>query len=243
MLSERRRPARPFDAAQGRASAWIFAAAIAFSATPLAAQTYSPEKPRRQFVSVSYDWLYAQPLHFAEHPLGDLLETEVASAQRESFEYVTRDGTTRIDVLEFTRRSNGFGITVYPFGLSVGTALGVRGSVEQLPTIRVAFDGPGALDSYEFTTARAYDVGIGLFIADRAPGWGLGSHAFVSGGLGRIGSDLGDGHRYFAEGGGGLNAGPLGVQLAVKFGWNHMTEPVDHSFLTVPITLRGMVSF
>lgn len=235
MLSERLRPAR--------ARAGILAAALAFSVTPLAAQTYSPEKPRRHFVSVSYDWLYTQPLHFAEHPLGDLLGTEVASAQRESYEYVTRDGTTRIDVLEFKRRSNGVGITIYPFGLSVGTALGVRGSIEELPTVRVALDGPGAFDGYAFTGARAFDVGVGLFIADRARGWGLGSHAFVAGGVGRIRSDLGDGNRYFAEGGGGLNAGPLGVQLAVKFGWNRMTEPVEHSFLAVPITLRGMVSF
>jgi hypothetical protein len=220
----------------------VFAAVFLFAATA-AAQTYVAERPGRQFITVSYDWLNTQPLHFAEHPLEDLVGTEVSSAQRQSHDYVTRDGTTLIDVLEFKRRGYGLGATVYPFGLGVGTTLGIRGSIESLPTIRVAFDGPGALDSYTFTNARAYDIGVGLFVADRAPGWGLGSHAFVTGGIGRIQSDLGGGRRYFAEGGGGLNSGPLGVQLSVKFGWNQLADPVDHSFLTVPISLRGTVSF
>ena len=226
-----------------RYRAGLTLAALVASAAAAAAQTDSAPKPHRQFVSVSYDWLYTQPLHFAEHPLGDLLGTAVASAQREAHDYETRDGATRVDVLEFKRRGNGVGVTVYPFGLAVGTTVGLRGSIEQLPAIRIAFDGPGALDRYQFTNARALDAGVGLFFADRAPGWGLGSHAFVAGGLGRIQSDLGGGHRYFAEAGGGVNSGPIGVQLSIKFGWNHMSEPVDHSFLTVPVTLRGMVSF
>ena len=208
-----------------------------------AAQTYSAERPRRQFITVSYDWLNTQPLHFAEHPLEDLVGVDVASAQRQPYEYVTRDGSTAIDVLEFRRRGRGLGVTLYPLGLSAGAALGIRGSIEQLPTIRVSFDGPGSLDQYVFTDARAYDVGAGVFVADRAAGWGLGSHAFVAGGLGRIQSSLGDGRRYFAEGGGGLSSGPLGVQLSIKFAWNHLTDPVDHTFLTVPIALRGTVSF
>jgi hypothetical protein len=208
-----------------------------------AAQTYKVEKPRAQFVTISYDWINTQPLHFAEHPLQDLLGTDVASAQRQVYDYVTRDGATLIDVLEFKRRGNGVGVTVYPFGLSTGLALGVRGSIEQLPTIRLVFEGPGPLDHYAFTNARAYDVGASLFVADRGHGWALGSHAFVTGGIGRIQSDLGDGSRYFAEGGGGLTSGPLGVQLSVKFAWNRLTDPVDHQFLTIPVTIRGTVSF
>ena len=226
-----------------RSRAGLTLAAAVLSPAAAGAQTSSPPKPQRQFVSVSYDWLYTQPLHFAEHPLSDLLGTEVASAQREAHDYETRDGATRVDVVEFKRRGNGVGVTVYPFGLSVGTTLALRGSIEQLPTIRLAFDGPGALDQYAFTSARAFDAGVGLVIGDRAPGWGLGSHAFVAGGIGRIDSDLGGGRRYFAEAGGGINSGPVGVQLAVKFGWNHMSEPLDHSFLTIPVTLRGMFSF
>lgn len=35
------------------------------------AQTYSTQKPRRQFITVSVDRLYTQPLHFAEHPPQD----------------------------------------------------------------------------------------------------------------------------------------------------------------------------
>jgi hypothetical protein len=239
MLSERVRPAR---IATIRSVATLLLA-IAVSPSAAGAQSDSSQKPRRQFVSVSYDWLYTQPLHFAEHPLGDLLGTEVASAQREVYDYVTRDGATLVDVLEFQRRGRGVGLTIYPFGLSVGPALAVRGSIEQLPAIRLSFEGPGALDRYTFTNPRAYDVGAGIFLADRARGWGLGSHAFVVGGIGRIQSDVGDGNRYFAEGGGGLTSGPLGVQLSVKFGWNYMSDPVEHSFLTVPVTLRGTFSF
>lgn len=208
-----------------------------------AAQPYSSPQPRRQFITISYDWLHTQSLHFAEHPLEDLLGVEVASAQLQDHDYETRDGSTRIDVIEFRRRSHGAGVTLYPLGLRTGATLGIRGSFEDLPVIRIAFDGPGALDSYVLTNARAYDAGVGVFIADRSAGWGLGSHAFVTGGLGRIRSDLGDGSRYFAEGGGGLNSGPLGLQLAVKFAWNRLSDPVEHRFLTVPVTIRATVSF
>jgi hypothetical protein len=221
----------------------IVLAVLVACAAGAAAQTYSVEKPRRQFLTVSYDWLNTQPLHFAKHPLEDLVGTDVSSAQREIYDYITRDGATLIDVVEFKRRGHGIGATLYPFGLSVGTTLGIRGSIEQLPTIRVAFDGPGALDNYVFTNARAYDIGAGLFVSDRAHGWGLGSHAFVTGGVGRIQSSLGGGSRYFAEAGGGLNSGPLGVQLSVKFAQNRVSDPVAHTFLTVPVSLRGTVSF
>lgn len=221
----------------------IVLAATTACAAAAAGQTYAPEKPRRQFVTVSVEWLNTQPLHFAEHPLGDLLDADVASAQRESYEYITRDGATVVDVLEFRRRGRGVGVTVYPLGLSVGATLGLRGSVEELPTIRLAFEGPGTLDRYAFTNARAYDIGAGVYVADRARGWGIGSHAFVTGGVGRIRSDLGEGTRYFAEGGGGLTSGPLGVQLSVKFASNRLAGPVDHSFLTIPVSLRGTVSF
>ena len=207
------------------------------------AQTYSPERPRPQFVTISYDWLHTLPLHFAEHPLEDLLDEDVRGAQREAFDYITADGATRIDVLQFRRRGNGLGVTVYPFGLRAGSTLGLRGGIEQLPTIRVAFDGPAPINAYALTNALAYDIGAGLFVADRGSGWSLGSHVFVTGGIGRIQSDIGDGSRYFAEAGGGVNSGPLGVQLSVKFAWNRLEEPVAHRFLTVPIAIRGTLSF
>ena len=68
-------------------------------------------------MTISYDWHYTQPLHFADHPLEDLLGTEVASTQFESsYEYRTRDEATLIDVVEFSRRQQG----CQPDGVSVG---------------------------------------------------------------------------------------------------------------------------
>jgi hypothetical protein len=206
------------------------------------AQPYAGAPVRRQFLSVSYGWLYTWPLHFAEHPLADLVGTDVGDADP-PYDYQTRDGSTLIDVLEFKRRGQGVGVTVYPLGMSVGPTLGLRGSIESIPDIRILFDGPGALDSYTLTNALAYDVGAGLYVADRAPGWGLGSYAFILGGVGRITSDLGSGKRYFAEGGGGVQSGPIGFEISAKFGWNRLTAPVEHRFLTVPINMRATVSF
>lgn len=227
---------------QRRAIILTVAAAL-LSASAVAAQTYPGRKPRRHFVSISTDWLNTQPLHFLEHPLEDLVGRDVAAAQFEDYEYRTRDEAILIDVLEFRRRGRGKGITIYPLGLSVGPTLGLRGSIEDLPTIRIAFDGAGAPPDYALTGGRAYDIGAAVYVADRSPGWGLGSHAFVGGGAGRITSDLSDGKRYFAEGGGGLTSGPLGVELAIKFALNHLSGPVDHKFLTVPITVRGTLTF
>jgi hypothetical protein len=221
----------------------IAASLVLLGSAAAFAQPSGDARPRRQFVTVTVDWLNTQPLHFGEHPLQDLVGTAVAAAQFQSYEYETRDGLTRIDVLEFRRRGRGAGITVYPFGIGIGTTLGLRGSIESLPTIRVAFDGPGPLDSYRLADARAYDVGVGLVVADRSAGWGLGSRAFVAAGGGRIRSSLGDGTRVFAEGGGGLSSGPFGVELSVKFAWNRLDEPVVHRFLTVPVALRGTLSF
>jgi len=207
-----------------------------------AAQTYTVAKADRQWITVSYNWLYTYPLHFGSFPLEDLVGMKVDSAEP-PYDYQTRDGSTLIDVLEFKRRGRGIGATVYPLGMSVGPTLGVRGSIENLPNIRIRFDGPGTLDSYAFTGGLAYDIGAGVFVADRAPGWGLGSYAYVVGGVGRITSDAQSGSRYFAEGGGGLQSGPLGFELSVKFGWNKLSEPVSHRFLTVPVNLRATVSF
>jgi hypothetical protein len=206
------------------------------------AQTYTPPRARREFISVAYDWLYTWPQRLADHPLEDLLGTPVGASEP-PHDYRTRDGSTVIDLLEFTRRGRGVSVTVYPIGMSAGPTLGVRGSIENLPDIRFAFDGPGALDSYALTNAIAYDVGAGLYVADRAPGWGLGSYAFILGGVGKITSDIGSGRRYFGEGGGGVQSGPLGLEISVKFGWNQLSEPVEHSFYTLPIHLRATVSF
>jgi hypothetical protein len=217
--------------------------ALLCAAGAASAQVYPVEKPRRQFVTISYHWISNQPLHFDDHPLEDLVGADVAEAQFEAYDYRTRDGAILIDVLEFSRRARGAGINVYPFGLSAGPALALRVGYEQLPIIRIDFEGAGAPADYALTSARSYEAGVGLYVADRSAGWGLGSHAFVAGGVGRIRSSQGEGERYFAEGGGGLNSGPIGIELSVKFSWNHLTEPVDHRFLAVPVTVRGTLSF
>jgi hypothetical protein len=227
---------------QRTAGCALIAAAL-LAASPAEGQTYGAARARRHFVTFSYDFLYNQPLHFAGHPLEDLVGRDVASAQFEAFDYRTRDEAILIDVLEFRRRTRGAGLTLYPLGMSVGPALALRGSIENLPVVRVAFEGEGAPPAYIFSGGRSYDVGIGVYVSDRSAGWGLGSHAFVMGGVGRIRSDQRDGDRYFAEGGGGLSSGPIGVELSVKFAWNHFTEPVKHQFMTVPITVRGTLTF
>lgn len=213
------------------------------TATPAAGQTHELRKPRRQFVTVSYESFFTQPLHFERFPLEDLAGAPVALTQFKAHDYETRDGSVLIDVLTFTRRGRGAGITLYPFGSSVGPTLALRASVQDLPEIRVAFSGAQAPQPYELTAARAYDVGAAIVVADRSRGWGLGSQAFVGGGAGRIRSDTRTGDRLFAEAGGGLSSGPFGVELSVKFGWNHLTDPVDHHFITVPVALRGTLSF
>jgi hypothetical protein len=217
-------------------------------ALPLALATSAAAQPsgaraRPHFITVSYDWHYTQPLHFARFPLEDFLGVDVASTQAEFYEYRTRDEATLIDVLEFSRRQHGLSATIYPLGMSAGPTLALRGSIEPLPQIRLAFVGPAPFGSYALTDARAFDASVGVYVADRSAGWGLGSHAFVLGGLGKITGAPGGGRRYFAEGGGGLSSGPFGVDLSVKFAWNRLDEPVDHRFLTVPITLRGTLTF
>lgn len=221
----------------------LYAALWLTLAAPAAAQTYNTATPRRQFVSVSLDWMNTESLHFASHPLEDLVGRDVAVARFEAYDYRTRDEQILIDVQEFKKRNTGLTVAVYPLGLSSGTTLGIRGSIEQLPTIRIDFQGDGAPAPYALTGARALDIGAGLYVADRSAGWGLGSMAFVVAGIGRIDADDNEGSRTFAEGGGGLLVGPFGVQLAVKFAWNKVQRPVEHRFLTVPITLRGTLTF
>jgi hypothetical protein len=222
---------------------FLVALTLCAAAPPLSAQSYEPPKARKHFISVSFDAQFTEPLHFADHPLSDLLGKEVASTQGQDYEYRTRDESTLIDVIEFSRRQRALGVTLFPFGMSSGTTLMLRGSYETLPRIQLNFVGPAPFPSYALTDAHALDLAAGVVVADRSPGWGLGSQAFVTGGIGRISSDIGDGSRYFAEGGGGLTVGPIGVELAVKFAWNTLDEPVTHKFLTVPISLRGSLTF
>jgi hypothetical protein len=221
----------------------IVALALAVStAVPAAAQAdmYRAKKARRHFVSVTYDWQYIQPYGFDAHPLAQLLGQPVTEVHLQPYQY---DGQTRVFVNEFSHQGQAVGVTLYPLGSSDGATLAIRGSIEKLPTIQLAFDGPAPAPAYLLTGGRAYDLGFGIDMSDRSPGWGLGSHAFVLGGFGKATSDQGNGRRYFAEGGGGLLVGPFGVDLSFKFAVNRFDEPVPHSIYDIPISVRGTLTF
>jgi hypothetical protein len=211
------------------------------------AQTFRQFKPkaRKHWFAVSTDWLNMMPLHLKEAPFEQLTGRPLGTSQRKDWDYESRGdgGLTQVDVLEYQRRSRGFGVSVYPFGSSVGPALMLKGTFEKLPSFRARFDGPSNVSSYELVDAKAYDAGVGIIVADRAPGWGLGSHAYILGGVGRLDSGYGSGSRVFGEGGGGLSVGPIGVEISVKFARNKLTTPVDHSFYTVPVTVRATFGF
>jgi len=223
------------------------AAVLVATASDAAAQSFRQFKPksRKQWFAVSTDWLNMMPLHLKEAPFEQLTGRELGTSQRKDWDYESRNdgGLTQVDVLEYKRRSRGFGVSVYPFGSSVGPALMVKGSMENLPSFRARFDGPSNVSSYELVDAKAWDAGIGIIVADRAPGWGLGSHAFVIGGVGRLDSSYGRGKRMFAEGGGGLSVGPVGVEISMKFAYNKLAKPIDHTFYTVPVTFRATIGF
>ena len=224
-------------------SAVCLAAALAASETPAQAQTYQASKARRHFVSITFDKQFIQPYGFGNHPLQELLGQPVDEVHLETFQYRTRDGKTTVNVLEYGKRATAIGATVYPFGSSVGATLAVRGSIETVPDIRLAFTGPAPSPIYELTNGRATDIGIGIDMSDRAPGWGLGAHAFILGGIGRIQTDQLNGSRYFGEGGGGVTSGPFGVDVTVKFTVNRFTAPVTHRIYMVPVSVRATLTF
>ncbi len=213
----------------------------------LAQSTFRQFKPkaRKQWFAVSAAWLNSMPLHLKEAPLEQLVGRELGTSQRTSWEYESRGdgGLTQVDVLEYRKRQRGLGLAVYPFGSSTGASLMIKGSYETLPVFRATFSGPSNVSDYELNDGKAWDAGIGVIVADRSPGWGLGSHAYVVGGAGRIDTNLGGGSRIFGEGGGGLSIGPVGVELGVKFAYNKLKQPVEHGFYTVPVTLRATFGF
>ena len=168
----------------------VSALAVLAGAWPASAQTYSVQKPRRQFITVSYDWLYTQPLHFGEHPLEDLVGQDVAAAQFEDFDYRTRDGAILIDVLEFKRRGHGAGVTRVSVRPERGRRRWGCGAASRICRSSASpFPAPARRRRTPSPARGPYDVSAAIFVADRSPGWGLGSHAFVGGGIGRIKSD------------------------------------------------------
>ena len=223
-------------------SAMWFAAALT-AADPAQPPAYGQARARRHFISVSYERQFVQPYAFGKHPLAELLGQPVDEVHLETFQYRSRDQRTLVNVLEYGKRGTAVGATVYPFGSSVGATLAIRGSIDALPDIRVGFTGPAPSPTYVLTNGRATDVGAGIDMSDRAPGWGLGAHAFVLGGIGRVHTDQMDGRRYFVEGGGGVTSGPLGVDISFKYSVNRFTTPLEHSVHMIPISVRGTLTF
>ena len=226
---------------QTLAALWLTAAVAA--PEPSHAQPYRAPKARRHFISITADKQFVQPYGFNKHPLPELLGQPVDEVHLENFQYRTRDQRTQVNVLEYGNRGTAVGATVYPFGSSVGATLAIRGSRETLPTIRLAFSGPAPSPTYQLTNGRAADLGVGVEMSDRSAGWGLGSHAFLIGGVGRATTDQMNGRRYFAEAGGGVMSGPFGVDISVKFAVNRFSTPVTHSIFMIPISVRGTLSF
>jgi hypothetical protein len=206
-------------------------------------QPYRAAKARRHFISITFDKQFVQPYSFGKHPLSDLLGQPVDEVHLEAFQYRSRDQQTLVNVVEYGKRATAIGATVYPFGSSSGATLALRGSIETIPPIRLAFSGPAPAPVYELTNGRATDVAIGIDMSDRAPGWGLGAHAFILGGIGRIHTDQLDGTRYFGEGGGGVTSGPFGVDVSVKFSVNRFDTPVPHRIYMIPVSVRGTLTF
>ena len=210
---------------------------------PAQARPYQAAKARRHFVSLTYEWQYIQPFGFRKHPLEDLFQQPVDEVHLENFQYRTRDQLTEITVNEFGKRANAIGLTLYPFGSSVGPTLAINGNISSVPDILVSFRGPAPLPAYNLTNGRAFDVGAGIDMSDRAPGWGLGAHAFILAGIGHLHTDQLDGRRYFAEGGGGVTSGPIGFDISFKYVVNSFATPVSHSVHMIPISVRGTLTF
>jgi len=225
---------------QTASTVWL----VASLATPAPqAQPYHAPKARRHFITVYAETQFVQGTNFNKHPLEELLGQEVNEVRLQSYQYRTKDGQTLVTVNEFGRRAAAFGATLYPIGSSAGPTLAIRGSLESIPNVRVAFDGPAPSPTYELTGGRALDVGAGIDMSDRSAGWGLGTHAYVIGGVGRAITDQMKGRRYFIEGGGGVTFGPFGVDVAFKYAVNQFPVPVDHSVRVIPISVRGTLTF
>lgn len=211
---------------------------------PLYAQNRSgAASPRRQFLTISIDRMRTMPLHFKEWPLEQLTGTELTNARLPDAEYRSEDGRTIVDVRRFRRATRGAGLMVYPFGATRGATLALRVSYEELPIIHVVIDRAGEIERYDLADGRAYDFGFGVYLGDRPRGWSLGAHSFLIAGIGKLSGERGDGRRYFVESGGGVSVGPLGLQVSVKLAHNRLKDPRPHTFFTVPIALRGTVSF
>jgi len=199
-------------------------------------------KPRRQFITFTIDRLNTFPLHFKDFPLEQLTGTDISDYHYDG-SYRSKDGKITVSDLRFRRPNRGLGAMLYPFGTKNGASLAIRGSYESLPLVQFTINSANGSEKYLLTDGRVYDLGLGVIVNDRPPGWKLGTHSFFLIGTGKIKEPRGNGKRYFIEGGGGVNTGPLGIELSVKISRNHLIIPRPHYFYTVPVCLRATLSF
>jgi hypothetical protein len=215
---------------------------VALLSHTAAAQT-TPARPRAQFVTVDIEPSRTMPLHFKEYPVRQLVGREVGADPDRVHDYRSADGSTTVDVQNFSRNTRAIGVSVYPFGNRSNTSLMLRVARETLPIIRLSITKPGSLERYSLSDGRATDFGVGVISSDRPTGWAMGVHSFAAGGVGRISGERGSGDRLFAEAGGGISFGAIGFQVGIKIAYNRLKDPRPHSFYTVPMSLRGTISF
>ena len=221
----------------------VFLISATWLAPHIAFAQIATARPRPQFVTIDIERSHTMPLHFKEYPLRQLVGREVGVDPDRIHDYRTTEGSTTVDVQDFRRNTHAIGVSVYPFGNRSNTSLMLRVARETLPIIRFAINNPGSVERYSLSDGRATDFGVGIISSDRPAGWGMGAHSFAVGGVGRISGERGRGDRLFAEAGGGISFGPIGFQVGVKIAQNRLKEPRSHSFYTVPMSLRGTVSF
>jgi hypothetical protein len=207
------------------------------------AQTPDPVQPRKQWVTFTLDWAYSRPVHFMERPLEELTGVELGETRQPGPEYRSANGLTTVDIFELERPIHGWSVAGYPLGAGNGPSLMLRYSYETLPVTRFEISNPGGSELYLLRDGSSKDFSIGVIISDRQRGWGLGAHSFFLAGFGKLDGERGPGDRYLVEAGAGVNVGPMGFQFALKLAYNKLDDPRAHTFITVPLSLRGTLSF
>jgi hypothetical protein len=198
---------------------------------------------RRQFVSVTIDRLNAFLIGFEKHPLQQIAGDDLEFDFTKKF-YRNTDESISIRDVRIDPWNRAVGIMIYPFGVSNGTTLVLQGKSETLPMIHFVVNHPDHQESYTLGGGRARDLGIGAISCQRRAGWsGVGACAFIIGGTGWIDEPRGDGRRYFAEGGARISVGPAGAEMFFRLAYHRLENPEPHNFVTVPLGVRGVLTF
>jgi hypothetical protein len=210
---------------------------------PHTAFSQSAPQPRRQFVTFTLDGLNASVIEFRKYPLEQLAGERLEFDFNRGF-YANADESISVRGIRIHSRARGYGLMLYPLGVANGTTLALHARYETLPRIRFVMNRPGGQQNYLLEDGEARDLGLGFISCRRNPGWtGLGACAFLIAGTGWLEGSMGDGRRYFAEGGGRMMVGPLGAELFFRIARHTFANPQTHNFVTVPLGLRASLSF